>query len=422
MSTENKPKTGLQLGHYTLTVKLAEGIVSETWLAEHTFLESKEVCLKIFSDERFIRLLQHHKFLRTVKSPLHLPHMEDYDPNGAFPYLAQEVVSGKSLRQILRERKRLPPDMAFDFLQKIVISLKVLHEQNIAHLDLRPEHLLLDNSGNLRLLDYILGQVMSLTVCEYYREFTTKGVQLPRTVMRSLLYKSRQHRMGTDLSIRSDIFSLGIILFEMITGTYPTKKAEFPSQEVPNLPVIVDQVYSMCCNKGEDFYSNCDELLEEIQEHLTTAKQNVLITGSNNPPAQPPITTNPSTTIVTDTTPEILGVFPLREDAAVISVKTFAGSKTYVDSKNMTLLTKSFEDVKISRFRLLAFDFEGIDYINSSTIGFFVNFNDSIQGIGGVVVFFNVHNQVMTILSALGLEQVWQIVPTLADARKILLG
>lgn len=418
MSSENKPKVGLQLGHYTLTVKLAEGIISETWLAEHAFLESKEVCLKIFSDERFVRVLQHQKFLRTVKSPLHLPHIEDYDPNAQFPYLAQEVVAGKSLRQILRERKRLSTEMAFDFLQKIVTSLKILHEHNISHLDLRPEHLLLDNSGNLRLLDYILGQVTSLTICEYYRDFTTKGIQLPKTIMRSLLYKSKQHRMGTDLSTKADIFSLGIILFEMITGTYPTKKAEFPSQEIPNLPPIVDKVYSSCCCKGEDFYSTCDELLEEIQSYVPTDIKNVLVTGSN----VEEIPQTPTNSTTSENMPEIPGVSPLRNDAAIISVKTFAGSRTYVDAKNMTLLTKSLEDIRISNFRLLAFDFEGIDYINSSTIGFFVNFNDQIQSAGGVVVFFNVHNQVMTILSALGLEQVWHIVAKSEDARKYLLG
>ncbi len=400
MSTDNQPKADMQLGHYTLTVKLADGIISETWLGEHSFLESKEVCLKIFRDERFIQILKQQKFLRVVKSPQHLPIIEDYDPSGNLPYLAQEVVPGKSLRQILRERKRLPTSEAFDFLRKIITSLKVLHAQNIAHLDLRPEHIILDSDGNVRLLDYILGQVTSLTVSDYYREFNVKGTQLPKPIMRSLLYKSKLHRMGTDLSPRADIFSLGVILYEMVTGTYPTKKAEFPSQEVNGIPSKVDKVYASCCGKtqNDEFFATCDEVLEAIKEQAIVASS-APVTSSGAP-----------------------GITSIREDAAIISVTTFAGSKNYVDGKNMSLLTKNLDDIRVSKLRYFAFDFGNIDYINSSTIGFFVNFNDQIQGIGGTVVFFNVHNQVMTILSALGLQEVLHIVPNAEEARKYILS
>lgn len=403
MTQENKPKADMQLGHYTLTVKLAEGITSETWLAEHCYLESKEVCLKIFSDERFIRVLQQQKFLRVVKAPLHLPHIEDYDPTGQMPYLAQEVVPGKSLRQLLRKKKRLSPDTAFDFMRKILISLKVLHDQNIAHLDLRPEHLLIDSNGHVRLLDYILGQVMTLTVSDYYREFATKNIPLPKPVMRSLLYKSKQHRIGTDLSSRSDIFSLGIILFEMVTGTYPTKKAEIPSQEIPSLPSKVDRIYNACCGKGDEFFSNCDELLDALQQDALPT------TSAPNAPAA-------------QQAPVMPGITILRENAAIISVTTLANGKNYVDGKNIGTLSKNLDEIRTSKLCCLAFDFTNIEYVNSSTIGFFVNFNDQIHSKGGAVVFFNVQNQVMTILSALGLEQVLRIVPTEQEAKAYLLS
>ena len=383
MSQENKPRAGMQLGHYTLTVKLGEGIFSETWLAEHSYLESKENCLKIFNNEKFIRILQNQKFLLVVKDPIHLPYIEDYDPFSTFPYLAEELLSGKSLRQLLKEGKKLD----LELFKKIVEALDSLHAQNLFHLDLRPEHLMIDSNGNIKFLDYIFGQITSLTLSEYYKEFAGKSVPIPKPIMRSLLYKSKQHRMGMDLGIQADIFSLGVILFEMATGTYPTKKAEFPSNIVPDLPSKVDLIYSSCCNKGEDFFSNCKEILQILEQKESLPK--------NFAP----------------------GISLLKENAAILTVMKMAGEKTYVDGKNIGILSKNLDELISSNLQFFAFDFQGIDYLNSSAIGYIVNFCDRVRG----VVMFNVDKKVMTILGALGLEKVLSIVSQEKEAKEYLL-
>lgn len=390
MSQENKPKAEMQLGNYTLSAKLSEGILSEVWLAEHMYLESKENCLKIFTNEKFIRILENQKFLRLVKDPLHLPMIEDYDPSPPFPYLAQEVLAGRSIRQLL-QGKKADLTYALDLFSKTVQALQSLHAQNVFHLDLRPEHILFDNNGNVKFLDYILGQVTTLTIAEYYREFTSKGTPIPKPIMRSLLYKSKQHRMGLDLTAQADIYSLGIILFEMVTGTYPTKKAEFPSNLVENLPPKIDAIYSGCCSKGEDFFSSCEEILQAIAHK--DLQQNF----------------GP-------------GVVLFRENAAVISVTTLAGEKNYVDGKNINLLSKNLEALMGTQLKFFAFDLQNIDYLNSSALGYMVNFYDRVQAMKGAVVMFHVDKKVMTIMGALGLEKVMHIVQQEQNAKEYIIN
>ncbi|NUM35444.1 MAG: protein kinase [Candidatus Brocadiae bacterium] len=385
MSQENKPRAGMQLGHYKLTVKLGEGIFSETWLSEHAYLEGKEICLKIFNNEKFVRILQNQKFLRILKDYAHLPYIEDYDPNAPFPYLAEEVLTGKSLRQFFKEGKKLD----LELFKKIVAAVKCLHDQNLVHLDLRPEHLMIDANGNIKFLDYIFGQITTMTLAEYYREFAGKAIPIPKPIMRSLLYKSKQHRMGLDLSMQADIYSLGIILFEMATGTYPTKKAEFPSNVVPDLPKKIDMIYSCCCNKGEDFFSHCNDMLQALEEEERKEVPKSFAPGIN----------------------------LIKENAAIVSVHKMAGEKNYVDGKNIGILSKNLDELISSNLQFFAFDFQGIDYVNSSAIGYIVNFCDRSQS----VVMFSVDKKVMTILSALGLEKVISIVNHEKEAKEYLL-
>lgn len=387
------PKSGMKLGHYTLTVKLGEGILSETWLAEHIFLEAKEICVKVFTDPIFCNFLAKQKFLTVVTNPTYLPNIEDYSPTNSPAYIAQEVVSGRSLRQLLREKRRFSVDVAFNFLAKIVKALKKLHEQNVAHLDLRPEHILVNDKGNLKLLDYLIGPVITMTMAEHYKKFTTNQSNIPKPFMRSLLYKPRQQRLGKELGIKADIFALGIILFEMVTGTYPSRKALLPSNIISNAPQKVDLIYSQCCGRMENIFENCDELLESIH-----AKEDIKDVVSNLP-----------------------GVRLLQDNIAVVSIRTLAGDKNYVDSKNIILLSASLDNIMATQLRFLAFDFQDIDYLNSSALGFLVNFSDKVKGMGGAATMFHIDKKVKTILGALGLEKVIQTADNLEMAEKQLL-
>lgn len=385
---QDKAKAGMKLGHYCLTVKLGEGLFSETWLAEHVYLENKEICLKIFINEKYSQFLKKQNGLSVIKDTQNLPHIEDYEPTNSPPYLAQELVRGRSLRQLLREQKRFSVDISFHFLSKIIQALKKMHQQNMAHLDLRPEHVVVDDKENCKLLDYLLGRVTTFTISEYYKEYSGKEASMPKPLMRSLLYKPKMQRMGEELGIGADIFALGILLFEMVTGTYPSRNALFPSNLFPDLPRKVDFIYGQCCGRSETVFKNCDEILDAIQ-------------------------TKESAEQVASTLP---GVRLLEENMAVVAVKTLTGDKHYVDGKNINVLSQNLDKIMSAQLRFLAFDFSGIDYLNSSAIGFFVNFSDRVQKISGATVMFEVDRKVVTILSALGLEKVIPIFENLEQA------
>lgn len=389
--SQNKPQAEMKIGHYTLTLKLGEGIFSEIWLAEHTYLEGKETCLQIFTNEVFCKMLVKQKFLGLINNPVNFVRVDDYDPLSKPPYIAQEMYQGRNLRQLLREHKKFSPKLSLEILSKTIKSLRIMHEAGMAHLDLRPENIAMNKNGSIKLMDYITGKVSTLTIAEYYKSFANKGVALPKPIIRSLLYKNKRQRLGQELGISADIFSLGIVLFEMATGTYPSRKAEFPSQLNPNLPRKIDQIYAHCCGKADSYFNNCDEILEAIE----------------------------SEEIDNNVSP---GVRLLKSDAAIVSVTTLAGGKHYVDGKNIELLSKNLDDIILSKLRFFAFDLSNIDYLNSSAIGFLVNFCDKIHNMGGNMVMFNVDKKVMTILGALGLEKVINIVETVQEAEKAILA
>jgi len=355
-------------------------------------LENKEICLKIFTNEKFCHFLNTQKFLVVIKDFENLPHIEDYDPTSNPPYIAQEVVAGRSLRQLIREQKKFPVDMAFKLITKVIHALKKMHQQNIAHLDLRPEHLILDEQGNLKILDYLLGKITTLTLAEYYKEFTAKGVSMSKPLMRSLLYKPRRQRLGQELGIQADVFAIGILLFEIVTGTYPNRKAIYPSSLVPDLPPKVDQIYSHCCGRGEGMFESCEEILEAIE-----AKEDIEQMLSNLP-----------------------GIELIADNIAMVSITTLAGNKHYVDGKNIVLLSANLDNIMATNLRFVGFDFQNIDYLNSSAIGFLVNISDRIANLNGATVMFNVDKKVMTILSALGLEKVIHILESREEAEEYL--
>ena len=393
---QDKPKPGMRLGNYTLMVKLGEGIFSETWLAEHTYLESKEICLKIFTNSKYSNQLKKQKFLNIVKDVYNLAYIEDYDPTSYPPYIAEEVVRGRSLRQLLREKKRFSAKTAFAILAKTIKAIKKMHELNIAHLDIRPEHIIIDDKGNLKVLDYLLGKVTTFTLVEYYNDYLTQKIPIPKPLMRSLLYKSKRQRTGQEMGIEADIFALGILLFEMSTGNYPSRNAASPSQLVPDLPRKVDRIYARCCGRDEEMiYPSCKEIIESIHAEEDI---NDIVSGL----------------------PGVQLIEKDRKDSAVVCVKSLAGNKHYVDGKNITLLSRSLDHIMATQLKYLAFDFSKIDYINSSGIGFLVNFSDRVQKTNGATVMFNVDNKVLTILSALGLEKVLQIVENVDQAKEYL--
>lgn len=391
---QGKPRSGMRLNHYALTVKLSEGIFSETWLAEHAYLENKEICLKIFTDQKFCDFLKKQKLLAVFRDPLHLPHIEDYDPNSDPPYIAQEVVAGRSLRQLLRMQKKFPADSAFEIIVRTTHALRKIHDQNAAHLDLRPEHLMLDEKNNIKLMDYLIGRVTTLTLASYYREFTEKGIELPKPLMRSLLYKPKNQRIGQDLGVSADIFALGILLFELVTGTYPSRKTPLPTAFAPELPAKIDHIYKRCCGRDAQLFENCQEVVDAIY-----AKEDIQ-----------------------DVVSGLSGVKLITENIAVVSLTAMAGNKHYVDGKNVTMLSKNLDSLTSTPLRFIIFDLQNIDYLNSSAIGFLVNLSDRMQNKQGATVMCNVDKKVFTILSALGLEKIMQICPSLEDAQQYLLG
>jgi eukaryotic-like serine/threonine-protein kinase len=214
--------TGTRLGPYEILAAIGAGGMGEVWKARDTRL-GREVAIKVlpasFSQdaERLRRFEQEAKAAGVLNHP-NVTAVYDVGQHDGAPYVVQELLEGETLRSVLAGG-RLSPRKAIDYSLQIVHGLAAAHEKGIVHRDLKPENTFVTNDGRVKILDFGLAK---LTHTEERGQATslptaTAGTE-PGVVLGTLGYMSPEQVRGKPTDARSDIFSFGAILYEMLSG------------------------------------------------------------------------------------------------------------------------------------------------------------------------------------------------------------
>jgi eukaryotic-like serine/threonine-protein kinase len=211
---------GQRLGNYEILDKLGQGGMGEVWRARDERL-NRTVALKILSPElandpqRRARFEQEARALAALNHPNIVAVYDIGHDNGRF-YIVSEFVDGEPLRAVI-DRGALPVRKLIDYAVQIADALAASHDLGIVHRDLKPENIMLTRAGRVKVLDFGLAKQNAAPSGD---KLATSALTLsqPGTVMGTAGYMSPEQVRGEPVDARSDIFSLGCVLYEMITG------------------------------------------------------------------------------------------------------------------------------------------------------------------------------------------------------------
>jgi len=212
--------TGSRLGKYEILAKLGEGGMGEVWRARDEQLH-RDVALKLLPSEfardpsRRARFEQEARALAALNHPNIVAVYEFGEENGQV-YLVSELVEGESLRALL-DRGRVTTRRAIDIATQIAEAMAAAHTAGIVHRDLKPENIMLTASaGAVKILDF--GLAKQTLARNSDATLTMAAATQPGTVMGTVGYMSPEQVRGASTDHRSDIFSFGVILYELLTG------------------------------------------------------------------------------------------------------------------------------------------------------------------------------------------------------------
>src|SRR5215831_13239119 len=215
--------TGSKLGRYEIRSKIGEGGMGEVYLARDTQL-GRDVAVKVLPSSYADDAERLHRFEQEACAAGALNHPNilsilDVGTHDGSPYVVSELLEGQTLRQ-RTSGSSLPQRKAIDYALQIVHGLAAAHEKGIVHRDLKPDNLFITNDGRLKILDFGLAKLTGAGNTELSQtSIPTRRVDTdPGKVMGTVGYMSPEQVKGRPVDHRSDIFSFGAILYEMLSG------------------------------------------------------------------------------------------------------------------------------------------------------------------------------------------------------------
>jgi serine/threonine protein kinase len=206
---------GQHLGQYEIISKIGTGGMATVYRARQTSID-RDVAIKVLradliEDVDFAERFQREARTIASLSHLHILKVFDYGHQGGLAYLVMELLEGGSLSRLIHQGGPLPIARANRLLDQIAQALDYAHQRGIIHRDLKPDNVLLDKSGNAFLTDFGIAKLLNETT-----SLTRTG-----TMMGTPAYMAPELWSGQPADARADIYALGVILYEMLTGKSP---------------------------------------------------------------------------------------------------------------------------------------------------------------------------------------------------------
>src|SRR5271163_374209 len=224
--------SGTKLGPYEIISPLGAGGMGEVYRARDIRL-GRDVAIKVLPEalardaDRLRRFEQEARTIAALNHPnilgIHDIGEHQIGPSQTAPYLVSELLEGETLREKL-EAGPLPVRRAIEYALGIAQGLAAAHEKGIVHRDLKPENLFITRDGRVKILDFGLAKLVSPEEKHEMGVTQTTPSTLPGMVMGTVGYMSPEQVRGEPSDARSDIFSLGAVFYEMLTGKRAFKR------------------------------------------------------------------------------------------------------------------------------------------------------------------------------------------------------
>jgi len=284
------------LGRYEIVAELGKGAMGVVYRANDPML-NRAVAIKTINmaeaenegvAEYEARFYQEAKAAGGLNHP-NIVIIYDIGRSGNLVYMAMEYVEGKELRELLTEGQSLPVVQAVDIAAQVAEGLAYAHQHHVIHRDIKPANILITSDGRAKIADFGIARMRSAETR------TQTGV-----IMGSPKYISPEQVIGKRADHRSDIFSLGVILYQCLTGTTPfngdglsalmyqitNHDPPAPSTMNPQVPVMLDYIIAKVLNKtpesryqsGSDFANDLRECRVELEGGRQAAAASLIIT------------------------------------------------------------------------------------------------------------------------------------------------
>ncbi|MFC5541297.1 Stk1 family PASTA domain-containing Ser/Thr kinase [Ureibacillus suwonensis] len=275
---------------YKVIKLIGGGGMSNVYLA-HDMILNRDVAIKVLRYDSANEEESMRRFHREALSATSLTHpnivsIYDVGEDGDMHYIVMEYVKGKTLKQYIKENAPLSPARSVQIMKQLASAISHAHENQIIHRDIKPQNILMDENGNVKITDF--GIATSLAATSYTKT---------NSVMGTVHYLSPEQARGGVATKKSDIYALGIVLYELLTGEVPFSgespvsialkhlQAETPSVRDfdASIPQSLENVILKATAKNPDHrYASVEEMAADLETVLSPSRR-------NEPKFRPPI-------------------------------------------------------------------------------------------------------------------------------------
>jgi serine/threonine protein kinase len=267
---------------YEILKLLGEGGMANVYLALDTILD-REVAVKVLrgdlsNDEKFVRRFQREAISSSSLSHPNIVEMYDVGEDQGHYYIVMEYIKGKTLKSLIKKRVYLSIHEVIDIMTQLTKAIANAHESYIIHRDIKPQNVMILDNGLVKITDFGIATL-------------TNQMEMTHTnsIMGSVHYLPPEQANGGTSTVKSDVYSLGILMYELLVGKVPFKgetaveialkhiKEEIPSVRKikPDVPQSIENIIIKACAKNpKNRYSNANEMLADLYVCLDEDKQN----------------------------------------------------------------------------------------------------------------------------------------------------
>ena len=267
---------------YQIIKTIGEGGMANVYLAYDTILE-RNVAVKVLrgdlaTDEKFVRRFQREALSASSLSHPNIVEVYDVGEDNGIYYIVMEYIDGKHLKQLLKKRGKLSLNEVVDIMLQLTDGMACAHDSYIIHRDIKPQNIMILDNGIVKITDFGIAMALNST-------------QLTQTnsVMGSVHYLPPEQASGKGSTIQSDIYSMGILMYELLSGTLPYRgdnaveialkhlKEPLPSirKELPDIPQAVENVILKSAAKNpKNRYPDARAMHEDLATCLDESRAN----------------------------------------------------------------------------------------------------------------------------------------------------